>query len=116
MELIDLIGETRESITVAMEAFTLYLTVVSGYLVVSYIAGKELSRFQVLFVTSLFIAAAILCTVGSFSYFRGAHDLNLTWAPEDYDGGYIVYAYWIAVVQILGIVGSLIFMYGSRKK
>ncbi|MEQ8313726.1 MAG: hypothetical protein RL839_12190 [Gammaproteobacteria bacterium] len=116
MELVDLISETRESVTVAMEAFALYLTVASGYLVVAYIAGKDLSRFQLLFITSLFFAVTILCTVGSYSYFRGAHDMNLHWAPENYDGGYIVYAYWVAVTQILGIAGSLIFMHSSRKK
>ncbi|MEQ9610491.1 MAG: hypothetical protein RIK09_02525 [Gammaproteobacteria bacterium] len=42
--------------------------------------------------------------------------MNLHWAPENYDGGYIVYAYWVAVTQILGIAGSLIFMHSSRKK
>jgi hypothetical protein len=49
---------------VEMEAvsFTIYLTLVSGYLVVGYLAGERLSALQTGIVTALFVTGATLQT------------------------------------------------------
>ena len=88
---------------------------VSGCLIVAYVAGNILSKFQLLFVTALFVSFAYFFTLGSFGYFRGAHNFMTRWEPETYDGGYITYAYWILTAQILRMLGSLIFMYQAQK-
>ena len=42
----------------SMTAFSIYLTVVSAYLVVTYIAGANLSRLQTAILSTLFVVAA----------------------------------------------------------
>ena len=59
-----------------MTASTLYLTVVSGYLVVVYQAGKNLTRYQLLLVSALFLSFAVFFTAGTFGFFKGAHTMR----------------------------------------
>ncbi len=115
MGIIDIIDQTREMVMAAMTASTLYLTVVSGYLIAAYVAGNGLSNFQLLFVTALFVAFASFFSLGSFGYFVGAHNFMTVYQPETYNDLYITYGYWIFSAQILGIIGSLVFMYQAQK-
>jgi hypothetical protein len=115
MESLDAIDQTRENMIAAMEAITLYLSVLSGYLVVAYTIGKNLIGFRLFLVTALFIAFSSFFVLGTFGFFRVAHDIFGQWGPQDYDGRFIIYAYWISAAQILGVIGSLYFMYDTRK-
>ena len=116
MDLVDIIEQTREMAIAAMTASTLYLTVVSGYLVVAYVAGNVLSKFQLLFVTALFFAFASFFSLASFGYVLGAHSFMTSYQPEFYNGLYIALAYWIFSAQIFGIIGSLVFMYQAQRR
>lgn len=93
-----------------MTAMALYFTVVSGYLVVAYLAGSDLRRSQILFINTLFIAFSGVLTFGTYSFFNGAAGFG----GED---GPIVS--WLAPVtasiQLMGIIGSTIFMHETRR-
>ena len=66
-------AETEQAIAVAQlvveqlgganGAMTLYLTVTSGYLLVAYLAGKELTRLQVAIITRLYVVFATTNTM-----------------------------------------------------
>lgn len=94
-----------------MTAMTLYFTVISGYLVVAYLAGKNLRRSQILFINGLFVSFALILTFGTFSFFAGAAGIGG-------DNGPIVN--WLApaigAIQLAGIVGSIRFMHETRNR
>ena len=116
MELVDVIEQGRESIVAAMEAIALYLTIVTAYIVTAHTTGSTLSRFQVFFVTVLFVVFSLFFTLGSYLFFIGADRIYASGVLEDYIGVNQTYAYWIAIAELLGIVGSLIFMYQAYRK
>jgi len=57
----------------AFSAFSIYLTITFAYLTIAYLAGKGLSRFQVLSVSTLYVAGAfisLLSCVNQLKYFN----------------------------------------------
>lgn len=116
MEHAEIVSITTEYVLGAMEASTLYLSVLTGYLVVAYAVGKDLSKFQLFLITSLFIAFSGFFGSGSYSFFMIGHGLQIQWGADTYSGAYMSFALWIGSVQALGIIGSLYFMYEARKK
>lgn len=52
-----------------MTAMALYFTVVSGYLIVAYLVGEQLSKSQMIIVSSLFSVFAFSLVFGSYSFF-----------------------------------------------
>ncbi|HAJ76212.1 MAG TPA: hypothetical protein DCM64_07125 [Gammaproteobacteria bacterium] len=104
----------RESIIASMTATSLYLTVVTGYLVVAYIAGEELTKFQQTLITTLFVSSSLFFAFISFMFLSRA----ASYGGGDESTSRLVQlaAYWIGSIQLLGIIGSLIFMYQVQKK
>ena len=115
MELVEVIEQTRETMLASLEAVTLYLSVVSGYLIAAYTAGKNLEGFRMLLVTLLFLAFSIFFTIGTYTFLVLANGMYSEWGPDAYDGSITFYAYWISGAQVLGILGSLYFMYSTHK-
>ena len=115
MELVEVIEQARETIIAAMEAMALYLTVVSAYLVAAYTVGTKLKGYRMFFVTVLFLSFSVFFTIGSFSFLMLANGMYSNWGADEYNGGIEYYAYWIAGAELLGIVGSLYFMYDTSK-
>jgi hypothetical protein len=101
----------------AMGAMVFYLSIVSGYLVVAHFAGSSLTRFQVSFITSLFVAFSVFASWGSVAYFQyGSHFLLRTAAYQELRTEELVSpAIVIGIVEVLGIIGCLAFMHGARK-
>ncbi len=107
---------------VEMEAvsFTIYLTLVSGYLVVGYLAGTKLSALQAGIVSALFVAGAGLQTWGIQQYQVAISELlnakseitPLTpfQASVVSNGASDMFA----VLMAAGIVASLFFMWTIR--
>jgi elongation factor P hydroxylase len=116
LEYAELIPEIRELAIAAIEATTIYLTIVSGYLIVAHTSAKNLSKFQIGLVTVLFLGFSLFFTYAGYAFFIRAHNLNLQWGPDTYAGVQEVYAYTLGTMQLLGILGSLYFMYQSHTK
>jgi hypothetical protein len=90
---------------------TLYLTAASGYLIVAYFQGNNLTRMQVGVVTTLFIYFALFVTFGTFSFFQNAHYFGATYGL----GRSMVWTGSVAgMVQLFGIVAALKFMWDVR--
>ena len=115
MELVDVIDQGRESVVAAMEAIALYLTIVTAYLVTAHSAGSTLSKFQVFFISVLFLVFSFFFTLGTYSFFVTADRIYSTGVLEGYSGVNQAYAYWIAGAELLGIAGSLIYMYQAYR-
>jgi len=115
MEYAELVPEIRELMVAVIEATTIYLTIVSGYLIVAYTSAKNLSKFQVGLVTLLFLGFSLFFTYAAYAFFIRADNLSLQWGSDAYSGINQTYAYILGSMQLLGIVGSLYFMLHSRK-
>jgi hypothetical protein len=116
MEYAELIPELRENINSAMAATTLYLSIITGYLIVAHTAAKTFSGFQLGLITFLFLAFSSFFGYGTYSLFLRAHGLQMQWGEATYSGIFAVYGTWIGLAQMLGIVGSLFFMYQAKIK
>ena len=89
----------------------LYLTLLSGYLIVAYVQGKHLSRMQAAIITTLFLCWTFVNTLSSVSALNAAvyfgHTYGAGLLPE-----------WgslsIAVLQGLGTLAALKFMWDVR--
>ena len=105
----------RENINAGMGAVTLYLTVITTYLVAAYLAGAKLTRFQALLTTSLFVVFALVFTFGSVAFFRSSTEITARYGSEVGIPTFpIVFAWIIGCVEIFGILGSLKFMFDVR--
>lgn len=101
-----------------MLGMSIYIFVVSGYLVVAYVAGKRLERFQLFTISVLFVTFSFFASIGTFGLIRGG--VNAVAGIDDGLGGvvhaiYVAVPYAITSVQLLGIGLSLKFMLDQRK-
>ena len=100
-----------ELLGAASGAMSLYLTVISGYLLVAYLVGKELTFLQTIIITTLFIFFCTTNTIATMSYMQSAHYFGQTYgegrAPS-----------WAAPVTgtllALGVFAALKFMWDVR--
>jgi hypothetical protein len=123
--LIDLLSPL-EKVTLANEFsslgatyFTLYLTLLSGYLVVAFLAGRKLTKSQVTTVNWVFILSAIfftLSTLGNFIFSIGYY-MAAPWRESILQGFYLMGALDIvmALAMVAGIFASLKFMKNIRE-
>ena len=95
----------------AGNAMSLYLTVVSGYLLVAYLAGKELTSLQTFIITTLFIFMASSNTLAAIGYFQNAYHFGNTFGAGRVPGwgGPVV-----GTIQSFGILASVKFMWDVR--
>lgn len=115
MEIVDAIEQGRESIVAAMAAITLYLSLVTAYLVAVYKVGKNMSNLQAGIITALFVSFAMFFVLGTCSFFISAHDIytNNELSPPILDA--ISYGYWLGTTQLVGIIAALLFMHRALK-
>ena len=99
----------------SMTATTLYLSIVSGFLVVGYTVGAQLSRFQLAVVSTLFVLFAFFFAVSTFSLVTRANEFILNYGTGDFQTNaatpYIIFS-----IECLGIVAAVAFMMHSRRK
>ena len=103
--------------TAAMSALALYLTTVSGYLIVAYLAGKNLTASQTVIVSVLFIVFALFFGYGAVGYLRRgllmADELR-TINPGEFFGVAPWLVFLAAGLCFAGILASLRFMWDIR--
>jgi len=95
----------------ANSSMSLYLTVMSGYLLVAYLVGKELTFLQTAIITMLFIFFCTTNTIATMSYIQTAYYFGQTYGEGRAPG-------WAApVTGILlsaGIPAAMKFMWDVR--
>jgi hypothetical protein len=98
----------------------LYFALVSGYLITAFVAGARLTRLQVLVVNSLFLVWTLGLLVGWLSALEAARELEKAILQLDAPtvstglGAASAASYSFAIVQLLGILASLVFMWSIR--
>ena len=98
-----------------MTAMALYLTAVSGYLLMAYMIGRNLTTLQCSIITGLFLWFTLFITIGTAGYFGRAIQLIdlLEFAPSG-----IKLAPWViwgsSGFEFVGIFASLKFMWDVR--
>ena len=95
----------------------LYFSVLSGYLVVSYLIGNKLTTLQSTLISGLFVIFGILCVIGTVAYLGRAAFL-LQFTDETYRSplsDLIPYTPLItAAILLIGVVACLKFMLDLR--
>ena len=114
-ELSDLVAVYASNL---MQGQALFITIFSGYMVVAYTVGKQLSRFQVTFVTFAFLLFSSSMTLGGvqaielvMEYSDDLYVIN----NEEIEGvrrGFTVGLFYI--VRALLVIGALAFMWQVR--
>jgi hypothetical protein len=101
----------------AMSSFSMWATFTFAYLTAAYLAGRELSRFQVITISSLYFIAAASFALAGITYVRSFEETFAAY-PEFVPSNYW-YIPWTILGYILiigGMAASLYFMYDIRKK
>jgi hypothetical protein len=98
-----------------MMATTVYLTVVSGYLITVYLVGAKLSRPQLLTISTLFTIFAFLFSFGTLSYFNLAIVL-LGERPGKYYFMVQYFPFSLFIIELAGIMAAIKFTVEIRTK
>lgn len=105
--------------TQGMTVFTVWVSVVAGYLVVAYLAGSKLDRNQVLILNTLYIMVSLLIIFGIWGSFKVqafyAIQIRDSYPASPHIMNYYV-AFGIATGTLLGTLASLKFMRDVRCK
>ncbi len=114
-ELLDLIASGTDQMA---DMFSLYLTVLSAYLIVAYILGRKLSVSQFVGLTVLFLFAAGGQTLGIYQ--NGVHIGELFIRKQEitpltpYEAQYVTNTNAWVIAMSVGILVSVVFMWQVR--
>ena len=98
----------------------LYFALVSGYLIAAFFVGARLTRLQVFVVNSLFIMWTVGLLIGWSTALEATLDLDAAIRHLESPtvgstmGSAAASAYLFSIVQTIGIIASLIFMWSVR--
>ena len=99
-----------------ISSVTLYISILSGYLIVFYIAGAKLSTMQSIFITMLFVVFSAIPTWAVYEYFSAAME-----AASAMEKNFLFHrininpAMLLGPLMVAGIVGCLNFAWDTRK-
>jgi len=113
MGLLELVAEFNVA---GMTAMTLYLTAMSGYLLVAYMVGAKLTRPQCAIITGLFLWFTIFVFLGTAGYFGRAAQLSGLYS-EFIPSGMTMdtwVVWWSGGLELVGILAALKFMWDVR--
>ena len=101
----------------AASIIAIYLSVTSGYLIVSYLVGKNLTRMQNTLITGLYITFAVIITLATVANFdRAAYLLKFT--EETYrsplSSGLPAVAIITGPILLIGVAACVKFMWDVR--
>ncbi len=98
-------------------AMALYLSILSGYLIIAYLIGRKLSRTQVIILSTMFLFASAFCTLVLTTWWQRALEFALEAQainPERTVTNSQEGVRMVAVLFSLGILSSLYFMWNVR--
>ncbi len=102
---------------ISATATAIYLSLISGYLVVAYVAGKNLDKTQLVVVNVLFVAAAEWHAFASALYGSQGQAMAARLQTADIEGGampLVIFWGWFVFLS-LGVIACLYFMHKTRK-
>ena len=105
-----------EAQSAGISAVTLYISILSGYLIVFYFAGAKLSTMQSIFITMLFVVFSVVPTWAVYEYFSAAME-----AASAMEKKFLFHridinpAVVLVPLMVAGIVGCLNFAWDTRK-
>lgn len=102
-----------------MNAMVIYLSIISGYLLVAYTVGPRLTLSQVTFISLLFVAFSLFTVWGVIAYFEIAdhyEKLSTTWSTARFNPVGLNVASVVSFIELMEILGCLIFMRGLRRE
>ena len=103
----------------AMGAISLYITVLTAYLVAAFLAGKRLNSSEYLIVTVLFVLSASFFIFGSVALLSRQLYIVEKLAAIESDATVFLsktLIIYIAAVEILGVFAGLRFMWSIRRR
>ncbi len=107
-------AEQLESIAamadIGISTLAIYISVISGYLVVAFLIGKRLTKSQLTIVTSLFVVFGLILSFGSFIFFQNVALIN---GEGDWRNNLPLALF---VIQVIGMVAAIKFMLDMRKE
>ena len=115
----ELVDNTMTYFNSALTAFGMYITVLSAYVIAAFVAGKRLNSAQVSIVNVLFVCSAGNFTLGTVACYSWTYEYSIRLLELDPNRASSIdlnefVAMYIGVIQILGIVACLYFMWNSR--
>ena len=115
-ELIDL---SFNAMSQVLTSLGYYITVLSAYLVVAYVAGANLSRMEIVIISVLFVFGALIFCYGTYGYLIKHWEIVQEMQKINSEKQYFNNQYLRGLVagsQVLGILVSLLFMYRRANK
>ena len=120
MDSVDWLNIAPQALSNSIAFFMGFVTVLSAYLIVAYVAGKDLLRSQVIIINLLFVAVAAMTCFGNVvtsrnsiqaHYLGSLHVKEMTPLPEA-----LIYLFplSILVVDVCLVLASLKFMWDIR--
>jgi len=112
----DYIAIYWEAQSAGISAVTVYMSVLSGYLLVFYVAGEKLSSRQSVFITMLFIMFSVIPVWASYEYWSSAME-----AARLLEQDFLLIrldinpAIFLVPLMVVGIVGCLGFAWEIRR-
>jgi len=101
----------------SVEVFAYYTTVLGSYLIVAYLAGKQLTTTQAFIISVLFVFSSLMGVWSAFAYMARAVELADALEllhPDKTYGAQPFAQKGMAVVMTLGVVACLRFMWEIR--
>lgn len=105
-----------EAQSAGISAVALYISILSAYLIVFYVAGAKLSARQAIFVTMLFVVFSAVPVWAAYEYWSAAMEAARALEKEFlFTRVNVNPAVILLPLMVAGIVGCLIFAWDTRK-
>jgi hypothetical protein len=117
MELADLIESSGIYFGLAVDCLGLYLSVISGYLIVAYLVGDKLTRSQITIISTLFVVMSSLAAYAITVWLmRGAYFVIQQRAIDSTLPGFAHFTFPVLLGALLGggVFACLKFMWDIR--
>lgn len=115
-ELAELAGTAMSNF---LTSFTVFVSIVTAYVVAAFAAGRKLTKLQVSVVTTCFLIASVaigLLSVMIFRVFLLRTNALAQLNSSDIDVGVVVDVTWaVAILYVILVCGSLVFMRNVRQ-
>ena len=98
----------------ALTSLTVYLSLVSGYLIVGYLAGRNLMKSQLVTITCLFVVSSLILSFITYNFFTVASSLSAEQGGRG-EGPISYLSAVLLLLQLAGIFGAILFMSNTRK-
>jgi hypothetical protein len=99
----------------ALATLSIFITLVTAYVVAAYFVGRELTKFQVRFLSLLFIVFAGFTIWGTLAYFYIGDSLSPESGPIWLTPFGVKPSRVVVPIQVLIVLGCLYFMRSMRK-